>query len=409
MKKIIYLSPILLILFAFSACEDYVQDVDPMIAQVQDERLDDEGQLNFLLKGVKHRFGTITDDMSFLSGGLSDELYYDNMAPGASYPTLNEIDLAEDIGRDNNSVDNFYTPLGELRFFADDLVRRTMQIGGGAAYEEALFTGYLYGGMARYYYATCFGLTQNQGGGIIDGGPFINSDDMYDLALDKLALALEHTNFTNSAVADADIGDQDRAEKVAHSLMARIYLFKGDAANAATHAALGLQEGDEPFQALFNDIATNTWYYFAGQRNQFVVDDRFADYVTADANEANRLQLVWIDSTWWQQNRYVAAGSPINVMTWQENELMLAELELSSNNAGALARVNAVRASHGIADLGALDLNALIEERDKELFTTGVRLSDQRRFDIWHLAPSTWHFLPITQNEINGNPNVDLP
>ena len=409
MKIFIYISSVLLILFAFSACEDYVQDVDPMIDQVQDERLNDEGQLNFLLKGVKHRFGTITDDMSFLSGGLSDELYYDNTAPGASYPTLQEIDLAEDITRDNNSVDNFYTPLGELRFFADDLVRRASQIGGGAAYEEALFTGYLYGGMARYYYATVFGLTQNQGGGIVDGGPFVNSDDMYDLALERLQSALEHTDFTNSSVANADIGDQVRAEKVVHSIMARIYLFKGDVANAATHAALGLKEGDEPFQALFNDIATNTWYYFAGQRNQYVVDDRFAAYVTADANEANRLQLVWIDSTWWQQNRYVSAGSPINVMTWQENELMLAELELTSDNPGALARVNAVRASHGIGNLAALDLNALIAERDKELWSTGIRLPDQRRFDIWHLAPGTWHFLPITQNEINGNSNVDAP
>ena len=87
---------------------------------------------------------------------------------------------------------------------------------------------------------------------------------------------------------------------------------------------------------------------------------------------------------------------------------MLAELKMTSDNSAALAHVNKVRGSHGLTPLTALNMDALIAERDKELMTTGARLPDQRRFNIWHLAPTTWKYLPITQNEINNNPNIDI-
>jgi len=86
---------------------------------------------------------------------------------------------------------------------------------------------------------------------------------------------------------------------------------------------------------------------------------------------------------------------------------MLAELDLriDNNSASALSGVNAVRASHGIGALATIDLNGLITERDKELFVTGIRLADQRRFGIFHLPAGRWQFLPITDDERNNNPN----
>jgi len=414
MKKIIYFILSTVLILSFNACEDYVQDVDALIDEVQDDRLTDPGQLNFLLKGVKQRFASVWGGQStaslmgltLIGAGLSDELYYDAGAPGSSFPTYQEIDLAENIKRDNNSVDAVWTGLGELRFFADDLVSRATEVNSGDYLEEALFTGYLYGGIARYLYAAYFGLHQNEGGGVIAGGPFVPSGDMYDLAIEKLKEALNHTDFdyANRPV----ITSKDMAEQVVNSLIARCYLFNGDEANAAVYAASGMISGDDPFRSLHNAVFPNLWYYFAFQRNQFLVADRFADYITADPNEANRIELQRVEDTWWQQARYLDLDSPVNFVTWQENELMLAELELTSNNASALARVNAVRSSYGIDPLAALDQAALIEERDKELFLTSVRLPDQRRFDIWHLAPTTWKFLPITQDEINGNPNIDV-
>jgi hypothetical protein len=85
---------------------------------------------------------------------------------------------------------------------------------------------------------------------------------------------------------------------------------------------------------------------------------------------------------------------------------MLAELDVRDGNAAAaLPRVNAVRASHTLAALAAIDLDGIYVERDKELFVTGVRLLDQRRFNRFHLPAGTWQFLPITDDERNNNPN----
>jgi hypothetical protein len=81
---------------------------------------------------------------------------------------------------------------------------------------------------------------------------------------------------------------------------------------------------------------------------------------------------------------------------------MLAELVLKGVGTGdALALVNANRTSHGLADLGSIDLAGLIIEREKELFCTGNRLPDQRRFDLWHLGAGTWQYLPLTMSERN--------
>ncbi|HGY57348.1 MAG TPA: hypothetical protein ENK44_16690 [Caldithrix abyssi] len=410
MKKNIVFIIVMAILALLTSCDNYVQDVDPLIDRVEDDRLNSPDQLDFLIKGVKHRFSTMYDNLVFLAGGLSDELYYDANAPGSSFPTLREIDLAEDIRRDNNSVDGVFTPLGELRFFADNLVTRATSIGTGEDLEGALFTGYFFGGLARFFYATYFGLYQEQGGGVIDGGPFIPSSDMYDLAIEKFTEALNHTDYEGFANWP-DITSKEMAERLTHSMIARCYLYKGDAASALTHAEMGMQEGDDPFMSLYSAITNNVWYYQANERHQYLVDDRFADYITADPNEANRVKIYKVESgslSWWQQAFYLTLDAPINCMTWQENELMLAELKLTSDNAAALAHVNKVRASHGLDPLTTLDEAALIAERDKELMTTGARLPDQRRFDIWHLPAGTWKYLPITQSEINGNPNLDV-
>jgi len=177
-----------------------------------------------------------------------------------------------------------------------------------------------------------------------------------------------------------------------------------------------LVDGDSPFQSLYDvESDWNAYWARSGQgRPSTVTDWRFNDYVKADPTEKARIPLVpilgidWI-TTFYLQDKYPVRESPIDVIRWQENELMLAELDLRIGAAaGALIRINNVRDSHGLAELDApADMDMLIIERDKELFVTGIRLIDQRRFDIWHLDEDTWRYLPITDNERNANPNID--
>ena len=403
-KQLISLIILLSMLMAWSSCEDYATGVDPLIDRVEDERLNSESQVEFVITGVKVQFGFTVDDLLQISDLLSDAMFFDANLPGASYPTYADIDVGE-ITFDNNSVDGPYNNVGELRFFADDLIRRVGEVDflEESLKNEALFWGNLFGGIARYLYAAYFGLTQEQGGGIIsidEPGPFIPSAEMYDLALEKYNAAL-------SFAAD------DYLKRVVNSLIARIHLFEGDYANAATFAQNGLVQGDEPFQSLYNMENWNQYYAQAGRgRWQCGADYRFHDYITADPNEANRVlieEVIGNDDTtvYYGQVKYPEQGSPITFVSWQENELMLAETEIrAGNSAGALTRINNVRASHGIDALTAVDLDVLYQERDKELCFTGLRLLDQRRFNKWHLGAGTWKYFPITQSERNINPNI---
>ncbi|UCH10602.1 MAG: hypothetical protein JSU61_01525 [Fidelibacterota bacterium] len=389
-------------LLFFGACEDFIQDVDPIIDEVENDLLDDAGQFAFLANGVRIRFATAHDLLGVQSDGLSDAFEFDQSVPNATYPSYDDIDDGT-IETDNNSVDGAYNNLGELRFFADNLVERADAVEADAAdKDEAYFVGYLYGGIARYFYASYFGLeVGGGGGGVIDNGPFIAAADMYDDAVDKLEAALAYAT--------------DEEARIINSLIARIYLFKGEYSNAAGFAVDGMIEGDDPFESQHSPESANQYWQQAGiARTQFVVANRFRDYIDADPLEAARIPIDTIrseqipDSLRDYQVKYTTNASPIPVITWQENELMLAELALRGQTAAgdALTLVNNVRASHGLADLTAVDLDVIYEERDKELFVQGNRLIDQRRFNDWHLPAGRWKYLPITNDERNNNPNI---
>lgn len=403
--KAITLLLLLTLVAIWSSCEDYATNVEPLIDKVEDPLLTSESQVQFVINGIKTRFASTQDQLMVMACLLSDEFFFDGNLPGASWPQYNEVDLG-DITIDNASVDNMSLQHGELRFFADDLVRRVGEISftNNDLKEQALFEGNLYGGIARYLYATYIGLNPGEGGGVIDNGPFIPSAEMYALAIEKFKEALKHTS-------------DGYEQRITSSLLARSYLFNGDYANALTYAQGGMAAGDEPFQGLHSLESNNYFWQQAGAgRTQGGADYRFHDYVVADPKEANRVLIEEIkgnddSTTYYRQAKYPVEESPVTFISWQENELMLAELELrAGNNASALTRINNVRASHGIDPLPVVDMRVLIQERDKELCFTGVRLPDQRRFDAeyqtWHLAAGKWKYLPITDSERNINPNL---
>jgi len=388
------------VLMLNSGCTRFSNSVEPVINQVIDDRLNDASQVNFLIIGVKQRFATALAQTMVLASGLSDEFFFDQRVPNATFPTFNEIDLG-DIRTDNNSVDGAYNPLGELRFLSDDLVRRigSLTISDATLKNSALYNGYLFGGIARYLYASYFGLNPTEGGGVIDNGPFIPSAQMYDLALEKFQQALSHAG-------------SDAERRVVNSLIARIHLIRGNFSAARTAASAGMVQGDVAFQGKYSTLSTNFYWQQAGLgRPQYVVDARFLAYITADPKEKNRIDLRPITGSggvvFQRQGKYATESTPIDFMSWQENELMLAELDVrEGNTASALTHLNAVRASHQLDPLTSIDLDGIYVERDKELFVTGIRLVDQRRFNRFHLPAGKWQYLPITDDERNNNPNL---
>ncbi len=395
----------LLLMGMVSACNDFVNDVDPPVDQIDGNRLTQESQMPFLMAGVQQRFATTYGQTIVLADALSDALFFDSEVPGAVLRSFEDIDFGE-IELDNSSVEAQFVDLGELRFLADDLLRRAQEITFDDAdlERQVFFVGNLYGGIARYLYATYTGLDETTGGGVLDGGPFVPAREMYRLAIERLQSALVY-------ISDG------YDESVLNSIIARCQLFSGNQAEAAAFAGRGLMAGDPPFQAKYNSESANFYWAQAGRgQTQFVVGDRFALFLEDDEAESTRVKIEEIlgfddETVYWRQKRYAGIDAPIPFISWQENELMLAELDLRANRVQeALDRVNAVRAFYQLSQLQGFefDLDVLVDEREKTLFLQGLRLPDQRRFDLFdHLEEGAWQYLPITESERNNNPNLD--
>jgi hypothetical protein len=95
--------------------------------------------------------------------------------------------------------------------------------------------------------------------------------------------------------------------------------------------------------------------------------------------------------------------------------LMKAEAMLRSNNAaGALTIVNSLRAKRGATALASVDLNAMLDERGREMYWESYRRQDLIRFgkylQVWQEKPAdagTKNLLfPIPSNQLAVNPNL---
>lgn len=401
MKKIKLLIVLLPLVFFFvNACEDYISNVDPVIDLAQDDLLNTEAQMDFLSKGVQQRFATTAGQLACLMELQSDAMIYTSKIATASFPTFEEIDKGI-ILPDNATVQGVFQAVGQVRKYADDLVVRVGKVTFTSESKRvsSLYTGYLYGGIARFYTAIAFGLTENEPGGVIDAGPFIPQSALLDQAIAKMKEAV-------AIQTDAYL------KKVANSMIAKAYLAKKDYANAAAFAALGLVSADKAFEALHNDVFNIYFWGFAGAgRVQIAVNERFNNYIKADPKEANRIKLGTVKGTdnitYYWQLKYPDKFNNFPIMTWQENNLMIAECALRGSGTGnALTLVNAVRASRSLDPLTTINIDGIMVERDKELFVQGNRLMDQHRTGTWHIPGNVWRYMPIPRNERNANPNL---
>lgn len=414
------------------SCAEYAKGVAAPIDLITDAQLNDESQIQFQVNGIQRQFSLRYAQMTTLAGDLSDEFFFDTRVPNATFPQFSEID-AGIIALDNNSVNNQWAAIGTMRFNADALANRIPQIkfSTDGARAAALYTASLYGGIARFWYGAYYGFTPNQGGGVIDGSPFIPSQAMFDSALVKLNIALQNAS-------------TDLQRRTVNTIIAKVNLAAERYPAARTAALLGMRRGDASLDALYDDATINNQWFFDGGRNrsQIVPDPRFAQYIAADSLEgrifparivSGALAYTGADAeftaslasrrlllhgpvtnsglTFWIQGRFPNLGSSVPFVTWQENELMLAEtaLRVANNPDAALTSVNNVRTFHNLTARTTTALDSVYIERDKQLFCMGMRVIDQRRFNRWHITTANaWRFLPIGLPERNTNKNLPV-
>lgn len=397
---------------SLAACDAFIDDVQPPIDRVPGELLNDVSQVNFLITGVQHRHNTVNGAITVNASLLSDQFFFDTRVQNATFPTFREIDQGDILG-DNNTVRNLFRQLGEYRYLADDLIDRVenrIQFGENdqALRRRALYFGNLHGAIARYYYATYFGLTPTRGGGVINVGPFIPSAQMYQQAVERFLAARQ---ILQQGIAGLSGAAADRELRVLNSLLARTYLYAGDFQAARTAAQAGMQQGDAPFQTRYVSQSPNPWFSDGGRgRTQIVAAMRFFEAQDPRAPVEPAPMVTGANVQFYRQALYIPNDAPITFMSWQENNLMLAELAIRLDGAAGLVeantRVNANRAAAGLQPITVTGLADIERERDFQLFTQGQRLPDQRRFGTFHLPQGRWQYLPIPDDERNANPNL---
>lgn len=446
MRRYLILS-VTLVFFLLTSCDTFVGDVREPVDEVNVEELTTPADVDFLLTGVQAAWAEGYGEIAVVASLLSDQFRFGQNSD-ATFPTFRDLDEGL-VGLNNNSNDDFQVTLGEYRRLSDDLVRAANNAEYGddppITQDRALFQAHLHGGIARYLYAAYVGLNPREGGGVIGKSEFIPSPAMYDSARAKFENARQFAS-------------TPRQEKLVNSVEARSALYAGteygtDAGGygnalqaAADRASNGLQPGDDPEQVLYSIQENNPWFFDGGPgRVQVVAQDgnlndvvstyqdpsavrSFIDIAENNPDELNRIPLSGVDASAnfvaidsddaieFAQARHLSRESPIDFVSWQENHLIRAELELrgfDTGNPDALALVNEVRDSFGLDALSNVDLETIAQERDRTLFTNGDRLVDQRRLDVvdWHLVDefqgrTTWQYAPIPEQERSANPNL---
>lgn len=233
-------------------------------------------------------------------------------------------------------------------------------------------------------------------------------------------------------------GDASKWTRLAHTLKARYALHvaeqEGPSAytRALAEAQQGLQTGDNFLGiAADNPQSYNAWYQFvviqragymfAGrrlvdllkQRNDprlptYFVENDAGEFVGADPGDATSSEF----SGFWVQNA-PAFRQPI--VTWQENNLIIAESAFRMGNTTlAASALDAVRQAAGLPTLGTVTLGDVLAEKYIVLFQNPEAWSDYKRTCYPALTPAAGSQavpgrLLYAVGERNSNPNVPAP
>lgn len=310
-----------------------------------------------------------------------------------------------------------YTPISRARYTADTTL--TMLKGWTDAQvanrqtliaRAAIYAGYDYVMLGELFCSAA-----------VDVGPELSSNQLFALAEDR---------FTQ-AIAAATTAANDSLKTIAYAGRARARLDKGDAAGADADAKQVLQlEPNFVFLATADpatSIRTNRVY---AQQNALNVSVdtafRFDSLATTSGTMVpdprvivtntgkpggDRTTAVWIS------NKYPSGATPFVVSSWQEMDLIIAEVEGGSAAASAITTLRQAVVPNAAPYTGAGSVkDTVIAERERQLFLQGSHAYDVRRFNLTLYPPAGTPYpkggtygnevcLPLPQVETLNNPN----
>ena len=248
---------------------------------------------------------------------------------------------------------------------------------------------------------------------------------------------------TGAGPGGADLyygGDGTKWLRLAHTLKARNFMHvaerNGTSAyqSALAEAQLGLQKGDDLLSYQSEDPnEQNAWYQFTViQRSGYMSPGAFLVNLLQTRNDPRLAQ--YFDPN--PQGQYVGAapgqqgsasistfdetrvgpGFRQPIVTWAENQLIIAEAAFRLGQAGAAgAALNAERAAAGLPPTGNVSLAEIMTEKYIALFQNTEVWNDWRRTCLPALTPAagTTGGIPerllYAESERTTNPNIPLP
>lgn len=347
--------------------------------------------------------GVVGDyDGAYQRGALYTALLSDEVQASGSWSWWHTADESGFIDPEAPTGDLFniphwyWRPLQRARFLAEETYGRIQEHVESPASSPLAAMTRLYSGMARYDLSDTFCYST------YDGGPRVERAEGLKMAADHLTEAI--TIATAAAV--------DSTARMAYLMRARVRLAQEDYAGAAEDASK-VPDGFRWIAHFRNAPGeTNDMFFQLNQRVEGTVDPAFQD--TGDPRVPVRnTGLKGADNVTprFDQMKYPDQFTPMPMGTWQEARLIQAEAAIRAGQTGAgVILLDQVRAAAGLPALGtgmsnADAMTALRTERKMELFLTGRRYADMRRFNEF---PSDWKgsCFPLPLDETQNNPNL---
>lgn len=310
---------------------------------------------------------------------------------------------------------NVYEPLSTARFMADDALRRLEGWGDQVPNNtELTATAAAFAGYSLMF------LGESMCSAAIDLGPEMFPDDFFTEARER---------FDRAISAAGQVGDS-QIQNLARVGLARALMNLGLPSEASSVASQVPAGFSFDFTYSGADASTENKLYVLMERELMATvdvpyrnktfqgqpDPRFGVYNTGIIGPGTDIEM-------WATTKYPSIDSPVQVASWEEAQLIVAEAALE---AGQLqTTLGIINALHSQAGLPSFESNnaaeirdQLIYERSAELFLEGQHMQDLERFDLELYPPPgapAYHggffsdqiCFPLPQVEYLNNPNIN--
>ena len=309
---------------------------------------------------------------------------------------------------------NVYEPLSTARYMADDALRRLEGWGDEVPNNTELSaTAAAFAGYSLMF------LGEAMCSAAIDMGPEMFPDELFAEARDRFERAIS---------AAGQVGDT-QIQNLARVGLARTLLnldLSGEASSVAsqvpegfsydfTYSGADASTENKLFVLMEQELMATVDMPYRNRTFQGQEDPRFGVYNTGVIGPGTDIEM-------WATTKYGSIDSPVQVASWEEAQLIMAEAALEDGQLQTVVDIiNTLHDRVGLPDFASNDADEirdqLIYERSAELFLEGQHMQDLERFNLeLYPAPGAPAYhggffsdqicFPLPQVEYLNNPNI---